>query len=265
MKTIVALLLIFPVFSHAQPFQLAPPRTGIGLFQSPFFTDSIAVVLRFDLPGSLLRYTLDGTLPDTGSPVFKDKLVIHTTCMLTAVAEHPDFLSSESLRVQLVRMNPEFEPQEAVLAVEPGEKYRGWGAATLHDYDKGHEQFDNGRWLGFEGGDLDYTMVFSKKIAPKSLMVSVLSAPASWILPPRKIELWASAGKKGAWRKVATLDIPPLQQGENDLAEKIFFLNFKPVKARHWRVVATNGGPLPVWHPGNSKPAWLFVDEVALH
>lgn len=262
MKTIIALLLGFPLWAPAQPFQLAPPQTGIGLFQSPFFTDSTAVALRFDLPGAVIHYTLDGTLPGPGAAVFEDRIVIRSTCVLTAVSVHPDFLTSEPVRVQFVRMDPAFEPEAATLARAPGEKYRGWGAATLHDRDKGHERLDNGRWLGFEGHDLDYTMVFSKKIAPKTLMVSVLSAPASWILPPRKIELWASRRKKGALKKVASLDIPALQQHEKGISEQILFLHFTPLKARRWRVVAVNGGPLPAWHPGNGKPAWLFVDEV---
>ena len=263
MKAFFVLLLFFPFFIDAQPFQLAPPQTGIGSSQSPFFTDITSVMLRFDLPGAVVRYTLDGTLPGSDAPVFKDKMMIRSTCVLTAVSVHPDFLTSEPVRVHLVRMNPGFKPQEAVLAHQPSEKYPGQGVATLLDYDKGHEQLGNGRWLGFEGSDLDYTMVFSKKIAPGTLMVSVLSAPASWILPPRKIELWASTGKKGAFEKVASLDVPPVQSDEKGIFEKICLLDFKPVKAKRWRVVVSNGGPLPEWHPGKGKPAWLFVDEVA--
>ena len=256
------LLPVLPFFSVAQSFQLAPPQTGIGLFQSPFFTDSAVVVLRFDLPGATIRYTLDGTSPGSGAAIFEDSIVIRTTCILTAVSAHPDFLNSEPTRVQFVRMDPVYTPKEAALAHQPSEKYPGWGAPTLHDYDKGHEKPDDGRWLGFEGADLDYTLIFSKKIAPEKLMVSVLSAPASWILPPRSIELWASTGKKGAFEKVASLEIPPARQEEKGLSEQILFLDVKPVKARRWRVVATNGGPLPEWHPGKGKPAWLFVDEV---
>lgn len=262
MKSIVILLLVFPLFSNAQPFQLAAPQTGIGSFQSPFFTDSAVVALRFDLPDASIRYTLDGSLPGREARVFKDKIVIRSTCILTAVSVHPDFLTSDPVNVQFVHLNPAFEPEQAELTNPPAEKYSGWGAATLHDHDKGHEKLDNGRWLGFEGRDLDYTMVFGKKIAPKILIVSTLSAQASWILPPDKIELWASAGRKGAFKKVAEMDIAPLQEHDKRLSENIWFVNFKPVKARHWRVVAVNGGPLPEWHPGKGRPAWLFVDEV---
>jgi len=163
----------------------------------------------------------------------------------------------------LVRMNPAFIPQEATLAVAPSPKYRARGTSTLHDYAKGHEQLDSGRWLGFEGADMDYTMTFANKIKSGSLLVSVLSAPGSWVMPPRSIELWASSKKKGGFKKVATLDIPPVQPGEKGIEEIIYFLNFAPVNARRWRVVATHD-TLPEWHPGKGKPTWLFVDEVGL-
>ena len=261
-KPVILLLFFIPVCLEAQTFRLAPPLIEMDA-GSPFFTDSISLSLRFDLAGAVIRYTLDGTLPNSQSQVFSKRLVLRKACILTAVAMHPDFLVSEPARVQLVRLNPDLSPQESTLATAPSPKYAGKGAATLHDYGKGHAQLDSGRWLGFEGTDMDYTMEFGKKIAPKSLMVSMLSAPGSWIMPPRRIELWASVRKRGAFKKVSTLEIPPVQQGDRGLEEKIYFLNFAAVKARRWRVVAIHD-MLPEWHPGKGKPAWLFVDEVAL-
>ncbi len=261
-KSIAFLLFFAPLGLEAQTFRLAPPQAGIGS-GSPFFTDSMSLSLRFDLPGAVIRYTLDGTLPNHQSQVFSKRLVVRNSCVLTAISMHPYYSDSEPVRVELVRLNPDFAPQEATLAMAPSPKYPGRGAVTLNDYEKGHAQLDNGRWLGFEGTDMDYTMEFGKKIAPKSVMVSALSAPGSWILPPRRIELWASAKKKGAFKKVATLEIPPVEQADKGIEEKIYFLSFAPVKARRWRVVAIHDA-LPEWHPGKGKPAWLFVDEVAL-
>jgi hexosaminidase len=261
-KPVIFLLFLIPVCLEAQPFRLAPPPIAMEA-GSPFFTDSVGLALRFDLAGAVIRYTLDGTLPNPQSPVFSKRLVVRNSCVLKAVAMHPDFLASEPSSVQLVRLNQDFMPQEATIAMPPSPKYAGSGAATLHDYGKGHAQLDSGRWLGFEGTDMDYTMKFGKKIAPKSLMVSILSAPGSWVMPPCRMELWASSGKRGAFKKVSTLEIPPVQEGEKGIEEKIYFLNFDSVKARRWRVVAIHG-TLPEWHPAKDKSAWLFVDEVGL-
>jgi len=57
--------------------------------------------------------------------------------------------------------------------------------------------------------------------------------------------------------------LPPAREAESGIRERLFFLDFKPLKARRVRIVARNAGPLPEWHPGKGKPAWLFVDEVA--
>lgn len=262
MKQIFCCLLFLPFALPAQSFQLAPPQASLGLKETPFFSDSIVVDLHFDLPGAHIRYTLDGTSPGKEAPLFHRKMAVYQTCMLTAVAEHPDFLTSDPLRIQLVRTPAGFKPQQATLTIAPSEKYPGQGAATLHDQKKGHEDLSRGQWLGFEGKHLDYSMTFPEKIAASSLMVSVLSAPSSWIFPPQKIDLWAATGKKGLFRLVASLDIPPAREDEKGLSERLYFLNFKRVKAQRWRVVATNFGTLPDWHPGKGKAAWLFVDEL---
>ena len=262
MKTLVALLLFLPGLLQGQTFQLAPPQTGIGAFQSPLFTDSAVVVLRFDVPGASIRYTLDGSLPGPASPVFKNRIVLRSSCALTAVAVHPDYRDSEPVSVQFVRLNPDLQPVQTELVHAPAAKYAGKGATTLCDHDKGHEQLNSGHWLGFEGKDLEYTVDFRKKKTLKGLILSTLSAPASWVLPPAAVELWADTGKKGAFEKVAVFELPPAREGESGIRERLFFLDFKPRKARRWRVVARNGGPLPEWHPGKGSPAWLFVDEV---
>lgn len=262
MKSLIVLLLMLPAVLQAQTFQLAPPQTGIGPFQSPFFTDSTVVVLRFDLPGARIHYTLDGSLPGPASPVFKDRIVLRSSCALMAIAVHPDYRDSDPVSVQFVRLNPDLQPLQAELAHAPAAKYAGKGAATLYDRDKGHEQLTSGQWLGFEGQDLEYTVVFRKKVTLRQLMLSTLSAPGSWVLPPAAVELWADTGKKGAFEKVAFFELPPARETEGGIRERLFFLDFKPLKARRVRIVARNAGPLPEWHPGKGKPAWLFVDEV---
>ena len=38
----------------------------------------------------------------------------------------------------------------------------------------------------------------------------------------------------------------------------------RPAKARYLRLVATNVGRCPDWHPGAGEKAWIFADEIEI-
>lgn len=249
---------------QAQEFQLAAPQIGPAAVNQ-FFVDSIGVPLYFDLDGAEIRYTLDGTIPGRQSTLYVAPITLHQSAELHFAAFHPDFQPSDPVCLQFFRIEPDFEPRQAELAVAPSEKYPGKGAETLHDLVKGHQDLSKGQWLGFDGKNLDYTFALKKPKKAKMLLVSVLSSPGSWIFPPRRIEVWASRHRKQGFEKVGELALSELPAGSNNLEEKLITLSLAPhSRARYWRIVVENYGPLPDWHPGKGQPAWLFVDEIIL-
>ncbi len=245
----------------AQSFQLAEP---VLLTQSPFFTDSAVIRLRFELEGAEIRYTLNGSEPTRLSPEYQGPVTIWATSMLVAKAFHPDFVASETISELFIKIDPAYVPATGELAVPPSPQYPGEGSRSLFDLQKGSANYSDGRWLGFEGKNLEYTFSLPKKQTAQRLTVSSLSAAGSWIFPPRHIEVWAKTGRKGAFKKVAEENYPPLPYLLPN-REYLIALPFpKACTAREWKVVVENYGALPDWHPGKGSPAWLFVDEIFL-
>lgn len=256
------LLLCWPGFVFAQTFQLAPPHLDE---HAPFFTDSTEIRLRFDLDGAEIRYTLDGSAPDGKSALYAAPLVVKESCELVARALHPAYLPSELLRVRLVRIEPACQPAQASLAFPPDPKYPGKGVATLFDQEKGHADLADGRWVGFAGQNLDYSFSIEKPYPVNHLIVSILSAPGSWIFPPRRIEVWASRHKNRGFKKIGERVLVEPIPGARTLEEKwITVPLLSPGRYRYWRVAVENYGALPDWHAGKGQPAWLFVDEIVL-
>ncbi len=248
--------------AFAQPFQLAQP---VLLNDTPFFTDSVVIRMHFDLEGAEIRYTLDGKQPDRHSALYTGPITMHERCVLLAKAFHPDFQASEARIMSFIKVDAAYLPVKAELLFGPSPKYPGQGAATLMDLEKGHADFSDGRWLGFYGVNLEYTFFLKESLPAKKLMVSVLSAPGSWIFPPYGVQVWALKDTSHDFEKVAEQRYPKLSSNSLPMEEKMLTVTFpKECTAGYWKVVVENYGPLPDWHPGKGQPAWLFVDEIIL-
>lgn len=252
------LLWLLPASSLlAQKFQLAQP---VLLSEEVFFEETTAVRLRFDMAGATIRYTLDGTEPTEKSPSCDGNLTLRQSARLRARVFHPDFSPSETVGQDFFKIVAGLRPKSAFMAAPPSEKYPGGGVEGLLDFRAGGADASSKNWLGFEGTDLFFQFSYWRAKRLNSLTVSALSHTAAWIFPPRRATVWAK-NRRGDWQKIAEQSLPEVAEnaapGQANLT-----LELGGFRARHWRVVVENHGPLPAWHPGNGHPAWLFVDEV---
>ncbi len=148
-----------------------------------------------------------------------------------------------------------------VLTHAPSPRYPGRGAQPLTDGALGSRDFRDGRWVGFEGADLDAAIDLGAPTPVAAVEVRALQDANAWIFLPR--ELVVEGSDDGVrWRELgrAGHDVPDREQ------RKVIRTFAVPVDAtvRHLRVVAANAGPCPAWHPGRGGPSWIFVDEVTV-
>lgn len=262
------LCLLLPVWSAAQVSQTAGPLKLAGpllVADSPLFTDSAVVRLRFELDGAEIRYTLDGSLPDRQSPRYAGPLVLRRTGWLNAVAFHPDFLPSEALRAFFVKLDTACQPVEATLTTLPDPKYAGQGVTTLLDGIKGGADISDGRWLGYTAEKFDYWFSLREAQNADTLLIGNLVSAGAWIMPPRRVEVQAVRDPEKGYEIVAETILPPVASGDYGEEARWIAIALPPgCRAQHWRVIVENSGPLPDWHAAKGQPAWLFVDEILL-
>lgn len=240
-------------------FQLSPPQVIGG---ESFFEENTTAVLDFGMAGSRIFITLDGSDPDEHASRYRQPLQITHSCTLKARVYHDCCQMSEVISRSFRKVQRQ-NPSRIALDKNPSPQYPGAGAVSLFDLKKGSADFHEPAWLGFNGDDLVITLAWDQPRPLHSLTLSTISDPASWIFPPKGMEVYASEDGK-QFQLIGQQDYPALTKA-GDPALLYFSLSFPEQVLNFIKIVVYNTGKLPDWHPGAGSPAWLFVDEILLN
>jgi hypothetical protein len=231
-------------------------------------TVSVPVKLKHYIRGTIIRYTLDGTDPDSlKSPVYDGKVLINSDVTVKAKAFKPGWISSDVLKQHFFKGT--YHPDSVVLMTPPDKKYKGTGGKTIVDLEKGDiNNFGNEKWLGYRENAMEAMLFFGKPIEVKTVIISALKDISGYVLPPASVEVWG--GKDENNLKLLNKTIPAQITKESQTKAKDFVntenlvinCNFKPTEVKFIKLLLKPVGKLPQWHPGKKEKAWIFVDEV---
>jgi uncharacterized membrane protein len=236
--------------------QLNPP---IVQNEEQIFSQPFELKLKHFVQGADLRYTLDGTEPDSlHSPLYKGPVTISSTTQVKARAFKKGWISSVLVSRQFFGSGG--KPDSIRLLKMPDPSYKGSGAQTLVDEVKGDGNFRSGKWLGYKDADLEVQVVFKEPKALKNLSVSTLIGVGSYIMPPKEIQVWGS--EPGSNSKLLATEIPRQHTMDTVQYEKIYTLGIPDKKYKELKIIVKHVPELPSWHPGKGSPGWVFVDEL---
>jgi len=238
-------------------YPLNPPKIK---FESTLFEGKTEVSLSHPIRSTEIRYTLDGSLPDSvSSAVYKDPIVLSASTPIRARAFAAGWIGSADTKELLIKKG--ITPTAFNLASPPNPKYAAKGAASLFDGVKAKANHTTGDWLGFSESPMDITLTLGS-VQPKLLEVSFLLHEGAYIFPPQTLEVWI--GNKGVWKKVTS----PPQASSSKIEEARFGLVSIPLPAGPMDQIRLKAQPiakLPTWHPGAGAKGWIFVDEILVH
>lgn len=206
-----------------------------------------------------IRYTLDGSAPGIGSPVYREPIGIAVSTVVKAVTVDRRGLSAVTTSEIVIPPGV----RALALASEPAEKYSAGGALALVDGKAGTSRYDDGRWLGFDGADLDLTIDFGDARTCSTVTVGCLNDTASWIFLPASAELHASSDGR-EFRPLRQLSSDLMKMRNSVTGAQSFTVAVDGFNDRWLRIVVKNVGVCPPGHSAAGKNAWLFVDEVTL-
>ena len=239
--------------------KLSPPFLKDDEIQ--IFHQDTLIELRHYVKGAVIRYTLDGTDPDSlKSPIYEKGITLDKSTQLKAKAYLPDWISSDTLIQQYYRAG--FKPDSVRLVHAPNPKYSGKGK-TLFDDKKGDLANKSSKWLGFDSTYLEAYLYFNTPITLSKVTFSSAVDIGAYIMPPQLLEIW---GGKNATHLTLLKTLNPTQPTK--MASGIlkgFDADFKPTQISVLKIVGKPVPKLPVWHPGKGKRAWFFIDEVFLN
>ncbi|TAE21021.1 MAG: peptidylprolyl isomerase [Cytophagales bacterium] len=223
-------------------------------------TAQTPVAFRHPLKGVTIRYTTNGTDPDSvKGPVYQKPFAVNGYTVVKARATKDKWYSSAL--VEYTFFSGQFTPDRAELVNKPNAQYPGEGGKTLIDQKKG--TIDNAKdiaWLGYREKPLEAFFTFTRPVPLKSVTLSIGENTGNYIMPPTLIEIWGGADKTNLKLLQKIQPTQPQKQESGRIEGIQVALNGEPYKVV--KVVARPVTKLPAWHPGKGQPGWVFVDEV---
>ena len=208
------------------------------------------------LGGGDIHYTLDGSEPTATSTKYATPLKITKDTNLKAVAIRPSGNSrifSEKISYNKATAKP------VTLKEEPSKGYAFNGAPVLTDGLTGNDNYKTGRWLGFQGKDLDATIDLKQPVEISKVSFKTNVVPGDWIMGAAGVTVKVSDDGQ-TFREVYSQTIPEAEKSYDSRIEPVE-VTFAPVKARYVEVIIKSG-KLPAWHTGAGNQAFVFVDEI---
>jgi len=204
-----------------------------------------------------IRYTLDGSDPSVNSDLYEEPVEIDGNSIIKAAAYEGE---KRLGRITTREVNIHKAAGAEAKFINPwSDRYTGGGVLGLTDCLRGTAEFSSGKWMGFDGTDLDVTIDLSQVINLNSISLSCLEGQRQWIFLPLVVEVFVSKDGE-TFKSVGVVENPLTNQPEPRTIEISFDVNSIP--GRYIRIVAENVGVCPDWHQGKGGKAWLFVDEI---
>jgi Planctomycete cytochrome C/Fn3 associated len=215
--------------------------------------------LKHYVPGAIIRYTLDGSDPDSSNAIVYDNHAMLTgRSILRARAFKKGWLPSDDTRNNFY--SEKFKPDSIRLLQPIDSNYMKFGAKTLIDLVKGDAGYGSGKWLGFHKNKMDCLLYFKKPIIAADITLSGLVDIGSEIMPPVNIEVWGGPNPQN----LKLLGHLTPEQPEKAVPGYLtgYDISFNPMKLSCIRITVTPVDKLPLWHPAKGKKGWIFFDEI---
>jgi len=242
-----------------KPLKLNDPQIKNTAF---VFTKPMPLELGHPIKGVEIRYTTDGTDPDSiKSMIYKPGTMITQNTSIKARAYKRGWYGSDVVQANFYKSV--FTPDSISFITVPNERYSGDGPKTLIDKDLGGTNFGNGKWIASQK-DLSIYMQFNNPVTLHTVTLNIMRNIGSQIFLPVEVEVWGGADA-GHLKLLSTVR-PPAPQKNDPFFVKGMDCNLPGGKTLSClKIVAKPIQTLPKWDPVKKGPGWVFMDEIFLN
>lgn len=246
----------------SKPITLNPPQLKNP---SPIFTESLVLQLKHPIKGSQIRYTTDGTEPDSvNSPILGNQTVLSQPTRVKARAYKEGWFGSSTATFDYYKSI--HKPDSVNLLLPLNRVHQVGGAAAFFDGVLGTFSANSpawaNNWLGVRNNDLAFVSEFRKPINVSSVALRIMVEEETNVLPPAIVEIWGGSSRT-QMKLLSTLK--PAQPAKREFHElKAITCSFKPQTVSFLKIIA-KPVTLPDEKTGKTKPALVLVDEVFIN
>ena len=246
----------------------APIRLNVPQManRSPIFNESIRAQLIHPVKGVQIRYTTDGTEPDSiNSPVFDKSVLLTKPTSINAKAYKSGWYSSPVVTFDYYKRT--YKPDSATLLYALNPVHLAAGANTFFDNRLGTFTANSpawaNNWAGFKANLMGLVTEFKKPIRVSSVALRIMEEEETGIFPPEVIEIWGGNTRE-TLKLIATMKPEqPTQKRPHRL--KAITCTFAPQTVSYLKIFAKPVSKIPAWHPSKGSKALLLVDEVLIN
>ena len=229
---------------------------------SRVFKGQGSIVLAHSRQGVIIRYTLDGTEPDSlKSQIFKDNIIIKDNSIIKAKAFKNGWLSSNLTTFGFLKTV--YKPDLIKLLTGANEYHKAAGANSLIDGQLGDFDSNNNNWLGFKENNLELLLEFDSLNKIENIGLNTLISTNGTYFPPASIQVYGGTNPNNLG--LITTFNPEIPSKDSPQEIKAIYAKFKPQTIKYLKIVAKPLKKLPVWHPSKGQPAMLLVDELLIN
>lgn len=218
------------------------------------FTDSLLVSIHCLDPDVEIYYAIDGAEPQ----IYTDVLLLTKNASLTAWSARTDGKKSAEMKQDFHKIDGS---RSITLNCTYANQYAAAGPQALIDYQRGSNNYQTGRWQGYQAQDFEAVVDLGSQKPVKNTAIGFLQDIKSWIWYPTEVSFYGSAdGKNFSLLKTLKNNFPDDKYGAHTQDFSI------PVNKtiRYLKITAKNYGQCPDWHLGAGGESWLFADEIVI-
>ena len=218
--------------------------------------------LKHYIKGVIIRYTTDGTIPDSiSSPIYAPGVMLDKKEVIKAKAFKTGWIGSDVTEKRFYKAGVSPDSVQLLTATDP--QYKGEGALTLHDGKLGNNNFRDGKWLATHGVPMEVLFYFKNPTSISSVNISSVVDIKSYLMPPQEIEVWG--GETISSLRLLKRLKPAQPSKEAPLYTTGYDVDFQKSTLKVLKLVVKPVNKLPSWHKGKGDKGWFFTDEVFLN
>lgn len=223
------------------------------------FDKAMDITLTYDGEGQV-RYTTDGSVPNTSSTLYTKPFSIDETCVVKASVFKGDKVASFVSSQKYYRIVYADVKVNTKVATDFGNSDKwdlvnGSVSDPLSVY---------GGWTQFKGEDANIELVLQKGTDVQTLTAVFIHAPWNVTFLPQQLSV--STSTDGITFSEPKSISAPFDLNKEDYHHDVYHL-LVPIDAKNVkaiRVSAQNMKTAPVWHFASNKPASLLMDEIII-
>ena len=239
--------------------KLSPP---VLLNEESFISAAIPLKLKHYIQGTTIRYTTDGTDPDSlQSAVFKGDETISSNSHIKAKAFKAGWTSSDIIEANFYKTG--YTADTVIYLTKPDSKYIDEKGKLLINREKGEADFRFGGWVAYREKRMECLLEMAQPEPVQSITLSSMIDIGSYIMPAQTIEVFGGNDAKNL--KLIGRMQPEQPKKMRSTYTKGFECKLKTAPVKYLKLIVTPVAKLPAWHQGKGDKGWIFVDEVLVN